>query len=61
MGVIIFLILFSLIVALIFLGAFFWAVKSGQFDDPHTPSIRMLFDNDNPTNKNKSITKKRDV
>lgn len=61
MGVIIFLILFSLIVALIFLVAFFWAVKSGQFDDPHTPSIRMLFDNDNKTNKNKSITKKRDV
>ena len=61
MGVIIFLILFSLIVALIFLVAFFWAVKSGQFNDTHTPSIRMLYDNDNPTNKNKSITKNRDV
>lgn len=61
MGVIFFLILFSLIVALIFLGSFFWAVKSGQFDDPHTPSIRMLFDNENLTNKNKSTTKNRDV
>ena len=32
--------------ALIFLSAFIWAVKSGQFDDNETPSIRMLFDDD---------------
>ncbi len=37
----------SLLAALIFLGAFIWAVKSGQFDDNETPSIRMLFDDDN--------------
>ena len=55
MGVIIFLVLFSLIVALLFLGAFFWAVKSGQFDDPETPGIRMLFDNE-ITSNNKSNT-----
>ncbi len=24
--------------------AFLWAVKSGQFDDRHTPAMRMLFD-----------------
>ncbi|MEC3881299.1 cbb3-type cytochrome oxidase assembly protein [Parapedobacter sp. 10938] len=24
--------------------AFFWANKTGQHDDTHTPSIRMLFD-----------------
>ena len=46
MGVIFFLIAFSLTVALIFLGAFFWAVKSGQFDDSYTPSVRVLFDNE---------------
>lgn len=57
MGVIIFLILFSLIVALAFLYAFFWAVKTGQFDDPQTPAIRMLFDNETSTN-NKTITKR---
>ncbi|MCG8374182.1 MAG: cbb3-type cytochrome oxidase assembly protein CcoS [Balneolales bacterium] len=56
MGVIVLLILFSLLVALIFLGAFFWAVKSGQFDDPQTPAIRMLFDNEISTSKNKSKT-----
>jgi cbb3-type cytochrome oxidase maturation protein len=55
MGVIIFLIFFSLLVALLFLAAFFWAVKSGQFDDPETPGMRMLFDNDHTTN-NKTLT-----
>lgn len=43
----------SLIVALGFLVAFIWAVKDGQYDDDYTPSIRILFDEDNPTeNKN---------
>lgn len=36
----------SLFAALIFLGAFIWAVRSGQFDDNETPSIRILFDDD---------------
>jgi cbb3-type cytochrome oxidase maturation protein len=38
------LILASLFVAVCFLIAFLWAVRSGQFDDRHTPSIRMLLD-----------------
>ncbi|MEN8115707.1 MAG: cbb3-type cytochrome oxidase assembly protein CcoS [Bacteroidota bacterium] len=38
----------SLFAALIFLGAFIWAVKSGQFDDNETPSMRILFDDDDP-------------
>lgn len=58
MGVIVLLIAFSLLVALTFLGAFFWAVKSGQFDDPQTPSIRMLFDDEPSSKKNKSLTNK---
>ncbi|MBN2668512.1 MAG: cbb3-type cytochrome oxidase assembly protein CcoS [Bacteroidales bacterium] len=36
----------SLFAALIFLAAFIWAVKSGQFEDGYTPSIRILFDDD---------------
>lgn len=44
MSVIAVLILFSIMVAGGFLGAFMWAVKSGQYDDKFTPSIRMLFD-----------------
>jgi cbb3-type cytochrome oxidase maturation protein len=38
----------SLLAALIFLGAFIWAVRNGQFDDNETPAIRILFD-DEPT------------
>lgn len=44
MSIIFTLILVSLAVALFFLVAFIWAVKSGQYDDDYTPSVRMLFD-----------------
>ena len=43
--IIIFLLIgISLLVALTFLGAFLWAVRSGQYDDDYTPSVRMLFE-----------------
>ncbi|HGY54161.1 MAG TPA: cbb3-type cytochrome oxidase assembly protein CcoS [Caldithrix abyssi] len=44
MSVIVILISASLFVAIGFLVAFIWAIKSGQFDDKYTPSIRMLLD-----------------
>ncbi|MCF6358229.1 MAG: cbb3-type cytochrome oxidase assembly protein CcoS [Draconibacterium sp.] len=47
----------SLFAALIFLGAFIWAVRNGQFDDNETPSIRILFD-DEPTVNKETETKK---
>ena len=47
MSVIVILIFFSLIVAIGFLIAFLWAVKSGQFKDVYTPSVRVLFDDQN--------------
>ena len=34
----------SLAVSLIFLAAYFWSVRSGQFDDKYTPSVRILFE-----------------
>jgi len=46
MSVIVVLIGFSIIVASGFLIAFLWAVKSGQYDDDVSPSIRILYDND---------------
>lgn len=46
MWVLVILMFFSLLVALIFLGAFIWAVKSGQYDDKFTPSVRILLDDD---------------
>lgn len=44
MNMIFLLIGFSILLALLFLLAFFWASKTGQHDDLHTPAIRMLFD-----------------
>jgi len=38
----------SLMLAGGFLLAFLWAVRSGQYDDRVTPSIRMLFDELHP-------------
>jgi cbb3-type cytochrome oxidase maturation protein len=34
--------------ALGFLGAFIWSVRSGQMDDDYTPSVRILFDDIKP-------------
>ena len=42
MSVVIILILASLAVALAFLAGFIWAVRSGQYEDTLTPSLRML-------------------
>jgi cbb3-type cytochrome oxidase maturation protein len=40
--------------ALVFLAAFFYSVRAGQFDDPYTPSVRMLFDDEIVNEKNKN-------
>jgi cbb3-type cytochrome oxidase maturation protein len=42
MSIIYFLIGCSVLMALIFLGAFFWAQRSGQNDDLYTPAMRIL-------------------
>ncbi len=49
----------SILVAGSFLAAFLWSVKSGQYDDDYTPSIRMLFDDhlDKKSEKLKPKTK----
>lgn len=36
----------SIILALVFLGAFFWATKSGQYEDDYSPSVRILFEDE---------------
>lgn len=46
MNVLFILITLCSIVAGLFLFAFIWAVKSGQFDDLHTPAVRILFEDD---------------
>ena len=46
MSVIYLLLALSILVALIFFVAFIISVKSGQYDDSYTPSVRMLFDDE---------------
>ena len=46
MSVLFILIIISLVVAASFLVAFIWSVKSGQYEDGYTPSVRMLFDDE---------------
>lgn len=36
----------SLLAAMVFLGLFLWAVKTGQYDDTTTPAIRVLFEDE---------------
>ena len=48
MLIIVLLITISLTIAGIFLGLFLWNMKSGQYDDTYTPSVRMLFDQKRP-------------
>jgi cbb3-type cytochrome oxidase maturation protein len=44
MLIIVLLISISLVIALGFLGAFIWSLRSGQYDDVYGPSVRLLFD-----------------
>ena len=55
MSIIYMLLAISVFVALVFFVAFILSVKSGQYDDTYTPSVRMLFEDElvkeKPTNK----------
>lgn len=71
MIVIFLLIPLSIVIAICFLSAFIWAVRSGQYEDTCTPSMRLLMEErrsktdqpaamkpaDAPTAKNQSEAK----
>jgi len=44
MSVILILLIASISIAGLFLFAFLWGVKTGQFEDDYSPSSRILFD-----------------
>ena len=46
MSILIVLIFASLGVALLFLAGFVWSVRSGQYEDTLTPSLRVLAEDD---------------
>jgi len=48
MSVLILLLMASLSVSVIFLGAFIWSTKNRQFDDTYSSSTRLLFDDQPP-------------
>jgi len=54
MSVIYLLLALSIIVAIVFFVAFIYSVKSGQYDDSYTPSVRILFDDELVEENNKS-------
>lgn len=57
MGIIVLLISISLTIAVVFLLVFYWNMKSGQWDDTYTPSVRMLFDDKKKKKDSDAITK----
>jgi cbb3-type cytochrome oxidase maturation protein len=48
MSVILVLVAFSVVLAGGFLAAFFWSVRNGQYDDPYSASVRILFEDEKP-------------
>ena len=61
MGMIYIMLIVSLVVALFFLVSFFWATKTGQFDDDYTPSVRILFDDEITNNSNQQTNGSTEV
>lgn len=59
MSVIIILLIVSLSIASLFLVAFIWNVKNGQYDDEVSPAIRILFDDRKSVTPN--ITKEKEA
>ena len=51
MSAIILLLIVSISVASLFLLAFIWSVKDGQYDDEVSPPMRILFDNKDAANE----------
>ncbi|PXY40755.1 cbb3-type cytochrome oxidase assembly protein CcoS [Flavobacterium cheongpyeongense] len=63
MSVIYLLISVSIFVAICFFIAFIVAVKSGQYDDDYTPSVRILFDDETKitSQNNNSLIEEKQV
>ncbi|OZV68033.1 cbb3-type cytochrome oxidase assembly protein CcoS [Winogradskyella aurantia] len=59
MSVIYILLTVSVIVGVAFFIVFLLAVKSGQYDDSYTPSVRMLFEDELVKKQTKQSTKSK--
>lgn len=56
MNIIYLLIMVSLGLGIIFLIAFLWSIKTGQYEDDYSPSVRILYE-DEPIVASKEIKK----
>jgi cbb3-type cytochrome oxidase maturation protein len=56
MGIIVLLIGISITIAVTFLIIFLWNIRSGQYDDTYTPSVRMLFEDKKKKKKEDDTT-----
>jgi cbb3-type cytochrome oxidase maturation protein len=61
MSVIFLLIPLSIVIAVCFLGAFIWAVRSGQYEDTCTPSMRLLLEEKRAAARQESAMKPMDA
>ncbi|RIV35338.1 cbb3-type cytochrome oxidase assembly protein CcoS [Flagellimonas lutimaris] len=61
MSVIYVLLAISITVAIVFFIAFVFSVKSGQYDDTYTPSVRMLFEDEVVKDKDESNLNKKEI
>ncbi|MFO7721256.1 MAG: cbb3-type cytochrome oxidase assembly protein CcoS [Gillisia sp.] len=63
MSVIYILLIISIVVAVLFFILFIISVRSGQYDDMYTPSVRMLFEDElvkKESHVKKSTTKNKE-
>ena len=58
MSVIYILLSVSVVIGVAFFVIFLMAVKSGQYDDDYTPSVRMLFEDELVKKKSSNTSKK---
>jgi cbb3-type cytochrome oxidase maturation protein len=61
MSILYVLILISGLIATAFLIFFIWSVRSGQYDDTYSPSVRMLFNDEIPGKKKEGTTKYKEM
>lgn len=57
MGVMVLLLGVSLFVGILFLIAFIWSVKSGQYEDDYSPAHKILFDHSSSSKAESKTTK----
>lgn len=60
MSVIILLLIISISVAALFLAAFIWSVKNGQYEDEVAPAVRILFEDATITSGKTNVSKEAD-